>query len=158
MEKRSERASSVSTCSLLGVCWWPSALSSCSSTWRRRDWKNVCSFYLFPAGRLLVDKCPNLLQFNLEARESKWQRKKWSHLFPGRILSYDWILLVANPGEEAAPALLPLLPHLPPGVAAGVVEGKEEAAKEVSEYGEDGRNSTLTESPCRATSFAKSKT
>ena len=62
-----------------------------------------------------------------------------SNLFPGRILSYDWILLVANPGEESAPALLPLLPHLPPGVAAGVVEGKEEAAKEVRE---DGRSAT----------------
>ena len=65
--------------------------------------------------------------------------RKWSHLFRRRILSYDWILLVESPGEEAAPALLPLLPHLPPGVAAGVVEGKEEAAKEVRE---DGRNAT----------------
>ena len=88
---------------------------------------------------LLVDKCLELLQFNLEARESKWDRRNWSDLFPGRILSSDWILLVANPGEESAPALLPLLPHLPPGVAAGVVEGKEEAAKEVRE---DGRNAT----------------
>ena len=65
--------------------------------------------------------------------------RKWSHLFRRRILSYDWILLVESPGEEAAPALLPLLAHLPPGVAAGVVEGKEEAAKEVSE---DGRSAT----------------
>merc|ERR1712037_857718 len=63
--------------------------------------------------RQLIAK--SLLQFNL---------------FRRRILSYDWILLVESPGEEAAPALLPLLPHLPPSVAAGIVEGKEEAARE----------------------------
>ena len=86
-----------------------------------------------------MEKCLALLQFNLEAKASKQKRRKWIHLFPGRVLSYDWILLVANPGEESAPALLPLLPDLPPGVAAGVVEGKEEAAKEVRE---DGRSAT----------------
>ena len=57
-----------------------------------------------------------------------------------RFLCNDWFLLVADLEKEAAPALLlPLLYHLPPGVAAGVVEGKEEAAKEVRE---DGRSAT----------------
>ena len=73
----------------------------------------------------MVEKCLEIFQFNLRQKnESKQQRRNWSHLFPGRILSSDWILLVANPGEEAAPALLPFLPHLPPSVAAEVVEGK----------------------------------
>ena len=83
----------------------------------------------------------NLYHFrhDLNANKSKWKRSNWSDLFQRRVLSNNWILLVANPGEEAAPALLPLLPHLPPSVAAGVVEGKEEAAKEVRE---DGRSAT----------------
>ena len=98
------------------------------------------SVYLFRAGSPLVDMCLKLVQFNLRVRESKLQGRIWSYLFPGRILSDNWILLVANPGEEAAPAHLPLLPHLPPGVGAGVVEDKEEAAKEVSEDGRSAKS------------------
>ena len=71
--------------------------------------------------------------------------------FIEKILSLDWILLVANPGPgEEAPLspcpnpgpggkLFPLLVHLTPDMDTGVVQPQEEAAKDVAE---DGRKSS----------------